>query len=83
MDADLIKGGTTTRKVSMVVNLSDPNSYDGGTFELGAVPRPHPDQLRQQGTVFVFPSFIEHGVSPVTRGERWSLVAWFSGDNWK
>ena len=32
-----------------------------------------------KGTVIVFPSFMEHQVSPVTTGVRYSLVVWITG----
>jgi predicted 2-oxoglutarate/Fe(II)-dependent dioxygenase YbiX len=32
-----------------------------------------------KGTVIVFPSFVWHKVSPVTKGERKSLVVWSLG----
>ena len=37
------------------------------------------EKMRQQGTLIAFPSFLEHRVTPVTRGERFSLVAWMDG----
>jgi PKHD-type hydroxylase len=38
---------------------------------------------RGRGTFLVFPSFMLHRVTPVTRGTRWSLVAWFGGKRWQ
>lgn len=83
MDCSMNDGGASCRKLSVTVNLSDPTTYRGGSLQLGAVEEPDSGQLRQQGTVFVFPSFVEHGVTPMLAGERWSLVAWFSGPNWR
>jgi PKHD-type hydroxylase len=70
------------RKLSMVVQLSDPADYDGGRLEF--CPRdcncpPEPDALLPRGTVIVFPSFLRHRVTPVTRGTRYSLVSWYEG----
>lgn len=67
-------GVLSTRKLSCVILLND--NFEGGDFELvhsGAVPE------LKKGTMVVFPSFILHRVTPVTRGERWSLVSWVSG----
>lgn len=66
------------RKLSMSVQLSPADAYDGGDLEfhlrgLDAA------RMRQQGTLIAFPSFHEHRVTPVTRGERYSLVAWVDG----
>tara|TARA_B100000925_G_scaffold226625_1_gene175101 strand:- start:6523 stop:7278 length:756 start_codon:yes stop_codon:yes gene_type:complete len=75
----------TIRKLSVTVNLTDTNDYKGGDlkFDLG---KHHSDdqfhdvlEARQQGTVIVFPSFMQHCVTPVTEGTRYSLVLWCSG----
>jgi PKHD-type hydroxylase len=73
------------RKLSMVIQLSDPSEYEGGDLEiqplhLGA---PDPAILRKQGNVIVFPSFLMHRVTPVTKGTRYSLVAWMEGPKWR
>ncbi len=66
------------RKLSMVIQLSDPSEYEGGDLELAKEP-PTPEQLRPQGSVIVFPSFLQHRVTPVTAGLRYSLVTWYEG----
>lgn len=67
-----------SRKLSISVQLSDPEDYEGGElqFDMGADPIVAPKEL---GTVIVFPSFIMHEVTPVTRGIRHSLVTWCHG----
>ena len=37
------------------------------------------EKERQKGTLIVFPSFMWHKVSPVTKGSRYSLVMWSLG----
>ena len=37
----------------------------------------------KQGDIIVFPSYLEHGVSPITSGSRTSLVGWFEGPRWR
>lgn len=81
-DVDWNNNNGTDRKLSLTVQLSDPNDYDGGNFEFAEVEQ-LPDSARQQGTVVVFPSYLAHRVMPVTRGVRRSLVAWFSGPKWQ
>jgi PKHD-type hydroxylase len=71
------------RKLSIVVQLSDAGSYDGGDFMFDEVKSPEDFKLRHQGTVLVFPSFLRHRVTTVTRGVRHSLVAWFEGPKWR
>lgn len=77
-----------TRKVTVVVQLSDPCEYEGGQFEievLNAGPGDEdkriarPDQLRYKGAAIVFPSFLYHRVTNVTSGTRKSLVGWCLG----
>jgi PKHD-type hydroxylase len=74
---DLGRGAISTRKLSIIVMLSAPESYEGGKLEwmpdLGACPA-------ARGTLVVFPSFMPHRVTPVTRGERFALVTWAHGD---
>jgi predicted 2-oxoglutarate/Fe(II)-dependent dioxygenase YbiX len=70
------------RKISISIQLSRPEDYDGGDLEFlyGTDPQPV-DKTR--GTLIAFPSFMLHRVTPVTRGRRWSLVAWILGTRWR
>jgi len=70
------------RKVSIVIQLSDPTDYDGGDLELwnGGAIKP---VYRGRGTTVLFPSFTMHRVTPVTRGLRKSLVLWVGGEHYK
>ena len=69
------------RKVSVTVQLSDSNTYEGGDFEFDEV-KTNAD-FRSKGTVLVFPSYLRHRIHPVTSGKRLALVAWFSGPRWR
>lgn len=73
------------RKISMVIQLSDPKDYEGGNLELQPFfyEPPDPVNLRQQGTAIFFPSITYHRVTPVTSGTRYSLVAWMQGPRWR
>lgn len=75
----------THRKLSATVQLSDPATYKGGVFEMKPLfyEPPPENTLKTQGTVLIFPSFLEHRVSPVTEGTRYSLVAWMEGPKWR
>jgi PKHD-type hydroxylase len=72
-----------TRKLSITIQLSEPDQYDGGDFEI----RDYCDYdstqtitgMRPRGSLLVFPSFLMHRVAPVTRGLRRSLVCWIVG----
>ena len=76
------------RKISVTVNLSDPLDYDGGDLWLTKHPQDSRiseletftnPSFRDKGAVVVFPSWVRHRVTPVTRGTRYSAVAWFNG----
>lgn len=73
------------RKISMTCNLNDPGDYEGGNlkFDFGVhteEERFHEcEEIRPQGSIIIFPSFIDHCVTPVTSGIRYSLVLWTLG----
>ena len=75
----------SNRKLSISIQLSDPNDYSNGDLEFMAM-RQTPKQIsnmRQQGTAIVFPSFLNHRVNPVDKGVRRSLVCWVTGPPFK
>jgi PKHD-type hydroxylase len=66
------------RKLSISIQLSNFDEYEGGeliTYEDGLGRKAN----KQQGNLIMFPSFILHEVTPITKGERNSLVIWVSG----
>jgi len=70
------------RKLSVVVQLTDPKEYEGGELILynGR------DGIRiekKKGLAIFFPSYTLHECTPVTKGERSSLVAWIHGPPFK
>ena len=70
------------RKLSVVVQLTDPELYEGGDLLLHNRNSPQimPKGL---GATIVFPSWVLHEVTPVTKGIRRSLVCWISGPPFK
>ena len=72
--------GISNRKLSVVLQLSDPKDYVGGQLELNtgggitSVPQ-------EYGLLCFFPSFVLHRVTPLTSGTRTSLVTWLCGAN--
>jgi PKHD-type hydroxylase len=72
------------RKLTAVVQLSDPYDYEGGELELfNQQEKPNPHEIKTQGSVIFFPSFIEHQANQVTKGTRYSLACWFDGPKWR
>jgi len=74
--------GISNRKLSCVVQLSEPTDYEGGDLQLnpggGITTIP-----RKRGQVTFFSSFVLHRVTPVISGTRISLVSWLSGANYR
>jgi PKHD-type hydroxylase len=72
------------RKLSFIIQLTDPTEYDGCDFELyadhGSL---NSSSIRDRGTIIFFPSFIPHRVTPILRGKRQSLVGWIDGPKWR
>jgi len=75
--ADLSRGDRAHRKISLIVQLSDPADYEGGDLEFGN--QVDLEVPREKGYGCVFPSWCSHAVAPVTRGTRYSLAAWAKG----
>ena len=76
-----------TRKLSLTLQLTDKNKYEGGDFQFKWIQDDKKDLLniitvddaKDIGTIIIFPSFIHHQVMPITRGKRESLVNWSVG----
>lgn len=81
----LDRGGSTSdtpRKLSLVLQLSDPSEYEGGDLEIFDGPVPSKVD-KEKGLISAFPSFILHRVTPVTKGTRKTLVVWLTGPRFK
>ena len=83
-DVFWINDGEYHRKLSAVVQLSDPTTYTGGDLQIiDTNERPPADKIREQGSIVFFPSMIVHQAEPVTQGVRYSIAAWFEGPKWR
>lgn len=77
------------RKLSLTINLNKPEDYEGGELQFDFGPHAENerfqvcDEIKPQGSMIVFPSFVPHQVTPVTRGTRFSLVLWQLGNPFK
>lgn len=71
-----------SRKLSLVLQLTDPSEYEGGNLQV--MTSGQPENIRKRrGLIAIFPSYVLHQVTPVTQGSRQSLVAWVSGPAFK
>ncbi len=75
-------GGIPSRKLSLVLQLTDPSQYEGGNLQIMTGGEAQTVR-KQRGLIVVFPSYILHQVTPVTSGNRQSLVAWITGAAFK
>lgn len=73
---------SVSRKLSLVLQLSDPSQYEGGNLQVMTGGEPV-NVRKQRGLIAAFPSYVLHQVTPVTQGSRQSLVAWVSGPAFK
>jgi PKHD-type hydroxylase len=72
----------TSRKLSLVLQLSDPSDYEGGELQILVGKEPNSMQ-KKRGLITVFPAWTLHQVTPVIRGTRQTLVTWVSGPEFK
>ena len=84
------------RKISMSIFLNDFSEWTEGRFEIENAWVHGPDvpwyRVHQfdpginpeigKGTAIVFPSYVQHRVTPVMTGTRKSLVCWYIGPPW-
>jgi len=72
--------GTETRKLTAIAILND--DFEGGKFYImNSHQKIYPPQ--EKGDIIVFPSFMVHGVEPVTKGKRFTVVTWLVGPYFK
>jgi PKHD-type hydroxylase len=77
-------GGDTPapRKLSLVLQLSDPEEYEGGNFDV-LVATHHATAHKRKGLITAFPAYAIHRVTPVTRGVRRTLSMFLVGPNFR
>ena len=66
------------RKITMSIQLSDDEDYVGGDLLVLSQ-----SYSRKKGSIIAFPSLLTHQVNPILKGERWSLISWAWGPQWK
>ncbi len=73
---------TANRKISLSVQLSHSTDYEGGDIGFFYTNKER-FASRDRGAIVTFPSWVMHRVTPVTRGVRYSLIAWIVGPRWR
>lgn len=67
-----------TRKLTFLVNLSDPQSYEGGEVEFLNVDATS-TVLNEQGSCLIFPSWTTYKINPIASGKKHILVGHVHG----
>lgn len=67
------KDKTLARKMNLIIQLSEGDEYDGGDLIAGTT-----TCSREFGTGIFFPAYLDHSVTKLTSGTRYSLIghAW-------
>ena len=77
-DIGNVRGWESFRKLTIIVQLTDENTYEDCNLMIQ-----NSDKLvttnKNQGSIIIFPSFMMHQVTPITKGIRHSLVLWAYG----
>jgi len=76
------------RKLSVTISLSNSSDYQGGEleFDCGNIKKKKIikcKEIKEKGSIVVFPSFVWHRVRPIKKGIRYSLVMWNLGPSFK
>jgi len=80
---DIGPGMLSLRKVSVTVQISEADDYEGGDLQITQGGDSWLTTPRGFGKVVVFPSYMMHRVTPITKGTRKSLVLWVGGGHYR
>lgn len=75
------------RKLSSILFLSDSSEYEGGELQFDFKQYSAEEktqikdvvEIKDKGSLIVFPSFVWHRLKPITKGVRYSLPSWHWG----
>ena len=84
--ADFNPGICSLRKLVAIVQLTDPSEYDGGDVQFGFEDKETGEWFKMnklKGSLTIFPAFLSHRVTPVTKGKRYVIQELFIGDHFK
>jgi PKHD-type hydroxylase len=81
VDVFPLAGKATDRKITTVCLLNDPSEFEGGQFQVRLY-QEYSAPL-EKGSVIAFPSILEHRVTPVLSGLRYTATIWFHGPRFR
>jgi PKHD-type hydroxylase len=81
IDTFFLSGSSSDRKITVVCLMNDPSEFEGGQLILRfqneyVVPL-------AKGSIVAFPSFLEHKVTPIISGTRYTATMWLSGPGFR
>lgn len=80
-DTFTLAGTPTDRKLTVVCLLNDPSEFEGGVFQMRLYNEYEAPLTK--GSVIAFPSILEHRVTPVLSGVRYSATIWLNGPRFR
>ena len=83
---DFNAGYCSVRKLVGIVQLTDPSEYEGGDVQFGIQDKDTKEWYtmnKLKGSLTIFPTFLSHNVTPVTKGKRYVIQELFVGDHFR
>ena len=83
---DFNAGHCSVRKLVGIIQLTDPSEYEGGDVQFGFEDKETGEWFKMnklKGSLTIFPAFLSHRVTPVTKGKRYVIQELFIGDHFK
>ena len=83
---DFNAGEFSTRKLTGIIQLTDPSEYEGGDVQFGIQDKNTKEWYtmeKKKGSLTIFPTFLSHNVTPVTKGKRHVIQELFVGDHFR
>ena len=83
---DFNAGTCSVRKLVGIVQLTDPSEYEGGDVQFGIQDKDTKEWYsmeKKKGSLTLFPAFLCHNGTPVTKGKRYVIQELFIGDHFK
>ena len=83
---DFNAGSCSNRKLVAIVQLTDPSEYEGGEVQFGIQDKHTKEWYTMnqlKGSLTIFPTFLSHNLTPVTKGTRYVLQELFIGDHFR
>ena len=78
-DTNWVEDEPSQRKLSIIMQLSNPSEYEGGNLEIWRNNNDYINLPKTPGSITFFPSFLPHRVTPITKGVRRNFIGFVMG----